>query len=185
MKHRSGDDFVMILWLIMIPLAIVLLVAVSKQRREQEAIREAKRAARLARELAAAQKRNFKMLPPSDKVRVLMDEGQWLEAWRMLQKIAYVMVRPEVPEDDRRRFKGLMMEFAARDPNYRRLADGLIEVVRASPGIRQATLLNGVGESQKELVRYALYFADALGEINRVKKGNSYALFVPSEASNV
>jgi hypothetical protein len=55
---------------------------------------------------------------------------------------------------------------------------------RSSPGIKQSDLtkkLKGNDEAL-EALRYVLYFASELGQIVRIKKGNTYLLYLPGAA---
>ncbi len=108
--------------------------------------------------------------------RMIPDEVAY-PSWRELQKIAYTMVGPDVSDEEKAEFKALMTRFAAHDPNYRKIMDLFLVVIRESPGIRQADVIRNFSDEEKEFARYALHFAHELGDIKRVKKGNSYLLY--------
>lgn len=97
-----------------------------------------------------------------------------------LQKYAYTVVRPEVPQAVRDRFKDLMTAFAREDPLYRDILACAHPLVAAQPGILQTALYTQLSGYDEEQVRYVLHFAHELGDLVRVKKGRSYQLFIPS-----
>ena len=117
-----------------------------------------------------------------------------VEAWRVedynqarfhLQKIAYGMVGKQVKQETKDAFTRLMTAFASEDPLYQKIMEQLLPIVRDNPGVIQSRIYPGESEEIKEHMRYVIYFADALGVIRRVKKGNSYQLFLPgSEATD-
>jgi hypothetical protein len=118
-------------------------------------------------------------------VRHLMEiEDAWKRGdydWvRMqLQKIAYSMVGPTVTETDKQNFTEVMKDFAKEDPLYNEVMTRLLPMVQESPGMVQSQIYKGEPDHIKEQMRYVLYFAQELGHIQRVKKGNSYRLYPP------
>lgn len=105
----------------------------------------------------------------------LMAIGDWDSARAALQRVAYTMVNEDA--GTKAKFTHLMSEFVLQDPLFESVMRALTPVINQSPGVRQAALYKGTTEDKKELIRYVLYFAAELGQVVRVKKGNSYALF--------
>lgn len=106
-----------------------------------------------------------------------INSGDWDWARAALQKIAYSMVGSGVTQAQKDEFKGLMIYFADRDPLYKALLKQLLPVIKREPGILQSKIYDFAPEYDQETIRYVLYFAHELGDINRVKKGRSYNLF--------
>jgi hypothetical protein len=77
------------------------------------------------------------------------------------------------------------MEFASEDPLYKQVMAKILPMVEASPGMLQSTIYKGQSEEIKEQMRYVLYFANELGHIHRVKKGNSYKLMPAGEVVSI
>ena len=111
----------------------------------------------------------------------LMAIGEWDSARAALQRVAYTVVNEGA--DTKAKFTHLMSEFALQDPLFESVMRAVTPVINQSPGVRQASLYKGMAEDKKELIRYVLYFAAELGQIVRVKKGNSYALFPTGSSS--
>lgn len=98
-----------------------------------------------------------------------------------LQKFAYnITGNNDVPQSVKDRFKQVMTRFASEDPLYRDVMDRLLPMVQANPGMIQSQVYKDQPDEIKEQMRYVLYFADELGHIERVKKGNSYRLYLPA-----
>lgn len=106
-------------------------------------------------------------------------EQGWDVARLALQKAAYRMVRPEVPQDQKNWFREFMAEFVQRDPVYQGTIDRVREAVAQNPGMVQSEIYRGRAEEEKEAARYVLYFAHELGDIRREKAGRSYRLYLP------
>lgn len=106
-------------------------------------------------------------------------EGDYDFARMWLQKFAYTTVEPDVAQHVRDQFKALMTAFAKGDPLYQIILGRVRPLVVAEPGILQTKLYPHVPEYDAEQVRYALYFAHELGDVVRIKKGRSYAVFPP------
>lgn len=102
----------------------------------------------------------------------------WNAARRELQKLAYGMVGENVSQQDKDAFKALVAEFAKRDPLYLEVMARLKSLLLESPGVLQSDIYKDENESTKELMRYVLYFSEVLGEVQRVKKGRSYQLYL-------
>ncbi|MBI5438960.1 MAG: hypothetical protein HY936_08480 [Nitrosomonadales bacterium] len=89
------------------------------------------------------------------------------------------MVGETVTDGQRTNFTRLMTEFAKEDPLYKEVMERVLPLVQANPGMLQSQIYKGQPDHIKEQMRYVLYFANELGHINRIKKGNSYKLFSP------
>lgn len=113
--------------------------------------------------------------PSMFDVPALMDAGDWDAARMAMQKLAYVM--PREPASTQAEFKALMTLFASRDPLYAVAVAALKPAVLQQPGIRQTALYPLLAPLTTEEARYVLYFAAELGDLVRVKKGNSYLVY--------
>lgn len=115
--------------------------------------------------------------PLFQTIAPMMASGRWDEARRYLQKIAYGV--KEASEQEQRDFKHLMMAFASADPLYAHCLRGITPILAEHPeGIRQTALYPHMAAApDTETARYVLYYADALGAIDRQKNGNSYVVF--------
>ena len=101
-------------------------------------------------------------------------------ARQWLQRFAHTITGNDaVPQLVKDRFKKVMTEFASYDPLYKQIIARVLPMVHASPGLMQSQIYKGQSDEIKEQMRYALYFAHELGHIRRLKKGNSYQLFLP------
>lgn len=107
--------------------------------------------------------------------------GDYDWARTQLQKIAYGMVDASVTDEERSLFKQTMMRFAAEDPLYLDVMTKMRPLLIANPGVVQSEIYKGQPDDIKEQMRYVLYFAEALGEVVRKKKGRSYALYLPAQ----
>jgi hypothetical protein len=103
----------------------------------------------------------------------------------MLQKTAYSMVRKDVPEEVKREFNALMTDFAAADPFTREALASLMPIIASRPGIRQAQIYTFLPHYSTEAQRYVLYFAEEMNVIVRIKKGNSYQLYLPEQIEEI
>lgn len=99
-----------------------------------------------------------------------------------LQKIAYGMVDKSVSPYEKDRFKQLMTRFAAVDPLYSEVLDVVRPLVSMNPGLIQSEVYPHISKYDTETISYTLYFAHELGDIMRVKRDRSYALFLPDHA---
>ena len=86
------------------------------------------------------------------------------------------------PPSEKRKFTELMVEFAKQDPLYNRCIVAISPLVQAQPGIKQTALYPHMPTADIEESRYVLYFAHELGHLVRIKKGNSYEVFLPSQS---
>lgn len=109
--------------------------------------------------------------------------GDYDIARSMLQKIAYSMVGNDVTQQQKDDFTKLMTNFASEDPLYKEVMDKLLPMVIANQGITQSKIYQGQTEDIKEQMRYVIYFAEKLGHIKRIKKGNSYQLYMATPES--
>lgn len=116
---------------------------------------------------------------PFIDVPTLMERGDWDGARRALQKMAYEFVSK--PANEKREFTALMVEFAKLDPLYNRCIKAVFPLVQAQPGIRQTALYPHMPTADIEESRYVLYFAHELGHLVRIKKGNSYQVYLPGQ----
>jgi hypothetical protein len=105
--------------------------------------------------------------------------GDWDTARLALQKVAYTM--PDASPSDKAAFTEYMKHFAVRDPLYKKVIEKALVLVADEPGIKQTALYPRFPNVQPETIRYVLYFADQLGHIKRIKKGNTYLLHTPGE----
>nr|DAP42099.1 MAG TPA: hypothetical protein [Caudoviricetes sp.] len=82
-------------------------------------------------------------------------------------------------------------EFVLRDPYYKELMYRLLQIIEKNNGILQSDITKDFqhadwGKLQqynrstlKDDIYYALYFAERFGHVVRIKKGNSYLLYLP------
>lgn len=116
-----------------------------------------------------------------EDIAAAVANADWNTARRWLQKIAYRMVAPEVTAEGKAQFTAIMKTFASGDPAYGKLLDRALPTIRAQPGVMQSEFTRGLVGEEVEIVRYMFYFAHELGDIVRVKKGNSYQLYAPGD----
>lgn len=114
-----------------------------------------------------------------EKIEQAWERGDYDWVRQALQKIAYTMVGESVTQEQKDNFTQIMKEFASADPLYKQVMDKVLPLVQANPGMKQSDIYKGQPEDIKEQMRYVLYFADELGHIIRIKKGNSYKLMPP------
>lgn len=103
-----------------------------------------------------------------------------VEAMRQeLQRMAYLVQRdrPDLAPE----FTALMNDFMDIDPQYEQGLALALPLIAAQPGIRQTALYQPM-RMDAEDCRRVLYFAESKGRIVRVKKGNSYQLYLPGTA---
>jgi hypothetical protein len=110
--------------------------------------------------------------------------GDWDWARAALQKLAYTMTGDDVSQEQKDHFKRLMTRFAQKDPLYREIIVELLPVIQQQPGILQSEIYAHVPRHDVETIRYVLYFAHELGDLVRLKKGRSYQLFGPGQATS-
>ena len=117
---------------------------------------------------------------PEDTPYELIDmyERQEFDQMRQyLQMVASEMVGNRHSEEDKRIFKEYMIFFASRDPLYHDMMKELIVIIAKDEGIMQSKIYPYLPQYTTEIIRYVLYFAYELNDINRIKKGRSYQLF--------
>lgn len=112
---------------------------------------------------------------------VLYDALNISQGWDVsrshLQKIAYRIVRPEYPHDQKQWFRRCMAQFVKNDPVYLSVIGQVKSAVEKHPGMLQSDIYKERSESDKEAARYVLYFAEELEDIIREKSGRSYKLY--------
>ena len=116
--------------------------------------------------------------PPKTEEEAKHREFDWSAARAALQNIAYGMVGKDVPQKDKDEFKAFVARFAKHDPLYLETMKIVRPLLLKNPGMIQSELYKGCNESTKEAMRYVLYFSEALGEVQRIKKGRSYQLYL-------
>jgi len=114
-----------------------------------------------------------------EKIEQAWARGDYDWARQELQRISYSMVGKSVTQDAKDRFTQVMKDFAKEDPLYNEVMARLSPLLQANPGMVQSQIYKGEPDHIKEQMRYVLYFANELGHIQRVKKGNSYKLYPP------
>jgi len=114
-----------------------------------------------------------------DRIEQAWARGDFDWAREQLQRIAYSMVGKRVTEEQKHQFTRLMKDFASQDPMYREVMTIALPYITANPGTMQSKIYTQLPDWSREEVRYVLYFANELGHIHRVKKGNSYKLMPP------
>jgi len=67
-------------------------------------------------------------------------------------------------------------DFGSKDPNFANLMSVIGPVIRQNPGILQTQLYEKLRDIPKSDISYALYFADKLGKLARMKKGRTYEI---------
>lgn len=111
----------------------------------------------------------------TNELQACVSEGRWDQARRMLREIAWTTHRDSTPE-----FKDLLksvgMQFAMRDPLYAEVSKRVIEIVKTRENVLQKDIYVEFPEVSKDDMQYVLYYASALGDIVRIKKGNTYLL---------
>jgi Phage Mu protein F like protein len=108
------------------------------------------------------------------EIDLLVSRGDWHSARAALQHAAYGML--DAPPAEKQRFTQAMCLFAKRDPLYHTVMAVVTPLVAQAPGILQSKLYPHLPSLEPEMIRYVLYYAAELGDIVRLKKGNSYAL---------
>ncbi len=97
-----------------------------------------------------------------------------------VRAVGYRMREENALPDERQRFESLQAEFVRADPWYTEVMSAVIPIVESRPGVVQSTLTKCL-PFDADRVRYALWHAEALGDIKRVKHGRSYGLFLAKE----
>ena len=172
-----GGDADILAWVLFVPFAIAALVFHGKTKPGNPRREARRRSGSVARPTYPPDHDDEGSENAVNDALDRLDQAGWLNLWRTMQKRAYEMVGPGKTDAEKAEFRQVMTEFAKRDPNFRRVIDTYMPTIRQTPGIKQADLIRGLSEEHKEFARYALYFAHELGEIRRVKFGNSYKLF--------
>lgn len=116
------------------------------------------------------------------QIEKAMKSGNYDFARTWLQKLAYTISSKNVPVEFHARFKELMISFAHEDPLYSKVISLILPVIKLEPGILQSDLMKKFTQFNPDEFRYVLYFSAEIGTIVRVKKGRSYALFLPEKS---
>lgn len=126
--------------------------------------------------------------PPADPydefvatMRMHMEAGNWDAARGLLRSIAWGTHRTSTDEF-KGKLKELIAEFARRDPLFNQIVPMVTAHIHENPGCIQSALMKQFPHLDSEDFRYVLYYAEVLGRIVRVKKGSSYALYLPGSA---
>lgn len=96
----------------------------------------------------------------------------------LYQKAAYGFGSLEPEQIDALRAE--VAAFALRDPLYRKGVDLIRDYVAVHPGALQSELGRQTG-ANREVFNYLVYYAEANGEIKRVRQGRSYRLYLPEQ----
>lgn len=101
--------------------------------------------------------------------------GDWDTARAALQKLAYGMA--DAPPEQKEAFTQIASSYAARDPLVQQVMAVLLPEVIRQPGIKQTATYAQFPQVDPEWLRYVLYYAEVLGQVQRRKSGNSYTLW--------
>lgn len=116
-----------------------------------------------------------------DRIEQAWQRGDFDWARQKLQEISYSMVGKHITQEQKHQFTQLMKDFASQDPMYKEVMAIALPYIMANPGTIQSKIYTQLPNWSQEEVRYVLYFANELGHIHRIKKGNSYKLMPPGE----
>ena len=106
-------------------------------------------------------------------------EGDIDGARQVLQRLAYLVHQDrETHPEQAAEFTRLMCMFVEIDPLFKAGVQAVLPVIANSPGVRQTELYPFMN-LDVEMCRYVLYFAHETGRIRRVKKGNTYQVYLP------
>jgi hypothetical protein len=75
----------------------------------------------------------------------------------------------------------LLTSLMRADPYYAEVMERILPIIRIRPGIVQAVLAKGFPEFDIQRFRHAMYYGEIMGDIQRIKRGNSYGLFESRE----
>lgn len=116
------------------------------------------------------------------------ESGECDDARACYQKAAYGFSR--LTEEEREALKQEIAQFAQTDPVYVDNLAAFRALLQDNPGVLQSELVKGCirGSSGyadeakvREVAGYVLYYAEALGDVVRVKSGRSYKLYLPGQ----
>jgi len=115
--------------------------------------------------------------PLGQTILPMLLAGDWDAARKFLQKIAYGL--PQAKPEEKSNFTNFMKGFASKDPLYQRCMREIKPIIERFPnGIRQTSIYPNMSTAMDvETARYVLYYGDVIGDIVRIKKGNSYMIF--------
>ena len=94
-----------------------------------------------------------------------------------LRGIGYRMREENALPDARAAFDDLQAALLQADPYYTGVMDAVLPIIKSRPGIVQSVLAKGLPDIDIERFRYAMYYGEVIGDIQRVKNGRSYGLF--------
>lgn len=108
-----------------------------------------------------------------------LSAGRWEEARFVLRKMGYAAAEaaPALQQQHQSLGKRIVLE----DPLYQAVLAPLLPMIAASPGEKQTAYYARFPESSAEELREILYWAAQAGVLRRVKKGNTYLLYLPEE----
>lgn len=119
-----------------------------------------------------------------DAVRRYWQHRQIDIAREELHAVGYRMREENAPADARIEFDTLRQKFCRDDPYYANVMNIIKPIVAARPGVIQSTLAKGHPMFSADQFRYAMYYGEIIGDIQRVKSGRSYALFPASDSTS-
>lgn len=99
---------------------------------------------------------------------------RWVESLRQ-QSLSARALQPELEAA-----KLEYSDFAKTDPAYLTVCETVLPRIKSAPSILQKDLYTIFPQLAREDISYALYFAADHGKLIRTKKGNSYALSIPT-----
>ncbi len=108
-------------------------------------------------------------------VEYCIARGDWPLARSSVQQLAYTVGASS--EQNQKDFHAYYCNFYKRDPLYQGVLKKLLELVNAEHGIVQSTIYKHFTGMDAETMRLHLYVAEQIGDIRRIKKGNSYKLY--------
>lgn len=112
------------------------------------------------------------------EIRKRIHLGDWDAARRMLRSIAWETHRHS-SQEFKDAFKEAMCGFAMQDPLFNLMLPPLKHHIMENAGCMQSAIYRHFPAFDVEDQRYVLYYGEAIGHVVRVKKGNSYALYLP------
>lgn len=77
----------------------------------------------------------------------------------------------------------LLASLMRADPYYAEVMECILPIITTRPGIVQSVLAKGFPQFDIHRFRHAMYYGEIIGDIRRVKRGNSYGLFGAMETS--
>ncbi|PPD34189.1 MAG: hypothetical protein CTY19_04860 [Methylomonas sp.] len=114
-----------------------------------------------------------------EEVKTAWEAGDFEFARTWLQKLAYRLSTEQAPQSVHDEFKALMTAFTREDPLYADVMKSVLPVIAENPYVIQSELSKQFPEFDPEQFRYAMYYAEQIGDVLRTKKGRSSALSIP------